>query len=171
VISILFHIIYNCQFEAISVVQGAAEIIPRFGRGIASGGERVQWWGARRRTVVYVPFSVYTMAWLGEHRAFIVEEFIQCAFLIHFALGQWETVPDKKTIYRWVSNFRQTGSALKQTSPGRPRTATGLENVAVVRASIQKSPLCSARKHKENSAPRSANASLQNCDCTKTEGK
>jgi len=34
-------------------------------------------WGARRRTAVYVPFSVYTMAWLGEHRAFIVEEFIK----------------------------------------------------------------------------------------------
>jgi len=33
--------------------------------------------GARRRTEVYVPFSVYTMAWSGEHRAFIVEEFIR----------------------------------------------------------------------------------------------
>jgi len=52
-------------------------------------------WGARRRTAVYVPFSVYTMVWLGEQRAFIVEEFIkngrspvatQCAFRIHFAL-------------------------------------------------------------------------------------
>ena len=28
-------------------IQGAAERTPRFGRGIASGGERVQWWGAR----------------------------------------------------------------------------------------------------------------------------
>jgi hypothetical protein len=64
------------------------------------------------------------MAWSGEHRAFIVEEFIrnsrspvatQRAFHIHFALGRWETVPDKKMIYHWVSNFRQTGSALKQT--------------------------------------------------------
>ena len=104
------------------IIQGAAERTPRFGRGIASGGERVQWWGARRRTAVYVPFSVYTMAWSGEHRAFIVEEFIknggspvatQRAFRIRFALGRRETVPDKKTIYRWVSNFRQTGSALK----------------------------------------------------------
>jgi len=103
-----------------------------------------------------VPFSVYTMAWLGEHRAFIVEEFIknggspvatQRAFRIRFVLGRREAVPDKKTIYHWVSNFRQTGSALKQSSPGRPRTATGPENVAVVRASIQKSPRCSARKH------------------------
>ena len=120
------------------------------------GGERVQWWGVRRRTAVYVLFSLYTMAWSGEHRAFIVEEFIkiggspvatQHAFHIRFVLCRRETVPDKKTIYRWVSNFRQTGSALKQTSPGRPQTATGPENVAVVRASIQKSARRSARKH------------------------
>jgi len=65
---------------------------------------------------------MYTMAWLGEHRAFIVEELIknggspvatQRAFRIRFALGRQETVPDKKTIYRWVSNFRQTGQTLE----------------------------------------------------------
>jgi len=91
---------------------------PDLGGGIASGGECVQWWGARRRTAVYVPFSAYTTAWLGENRAFIVEEFkkncgspvaTQRAFRIRFALGRREAVPDKKTIYRWVSNFRQTG--------------------------------------------------------------
>jgi hypothetical protein len=58
--------------------------------------ERVQWWGARRRTAVYVPFSVNTMALSGEHRAFIVEKFIknggstvatQRAFRIRFAHG------------------------------------------------------------------------------------
>jgi len=99
-----------------------AERTPQFGRVIASGGERVQWWGARRRIAVYVPFSVYTMVWLGEHCAFIVEEFIkngrspvatQHAFRIRFALGQRGAVPDKKTIYRWVSNFRQTGQTLE----------------------------------------------------------
>ena len=103
-------------------IQGAAERTPQFGRGIASGGERVPWWVARRRTVVYVPFSVYTMAWLREHQAFIVEEFIknggspvatQRAFCIRFALGGREAVPHKKTIYRWVSNFRQIGKTLE----------------------------------------------------------
>ena len=85
-------------------------------------------WGAR--TVVgsassnsgYVPFSVYTMACLEKHRAFIVQEFIknggspvatQRAFRFRFALGRREAVPDKKTIYRWVSNFRQTGQTLE----------------------------------------------------------
>ena len=41
------------------VIQGAAERTPQFGRGIASGGEHVQWWGARRQTAVYVPFCVH----------------------------------------------------------------------------------------------------------------
>jgi len=62
------------------------------------------------------------MGWLGEHRVFIVEEFIknggspvgtQCAFSIRFALGRREAVPENKTIYRWVSNFRQTGQTLE----------------------------------------------------------
>ena len=75
----------------------------------------------RRRTAVYLLFSVYTMVWLGEHRAFIVEEFIknggspvatQRAFSIRFALGRREAVLDK-TIYRWVSNFRQTEQTLE----------------------------------------------------------
>ena len=62
------------------------------------------------------------MAWLEEHRVFIVQEFIknsgspvatQRAFRIRFALGRWEAVPDKKTIYLWVSHFRQTGQTLE----------------------------------------------------------
>ena len=62
------------------------------------------------------------MTWLGEHQAFIVEEFIknggspvatQHAFRIRFALGRREAVPDKKTIYVWISNFRQTGQTLE----------------------------------------------------------
>ena len=69
-----------------------------------------------------MPSLVYTMVWLGEHRAFIVDEFIkngvspvatQRAFRIRFALGRREAVPDKKTIYRWVSNFRQTGQTFE----------------------------------------------------------
>ncbi|XP_025407883.1 uncharacterized protein LOC112681783 [Sipha flava] len=47
----------------------------------------------------------------------------------------------------WVFNFRATGSALKKKPPGRPLTITTPENVARVRASIQKSPRHSAVKH------------------------
>ena len=67
------------QVHYCTIIQGAAERTPLFGRGIASGGKDVQWWGARRRTALYVPFSVYTMAWSGEHLAFIVEGFIKMA--------------------------------------------------------------------------------------------
>ena len=103
-------------------IQGAAERTPRFGRGKASGGERVQWWGARRRTAVYVPFSMYTMAWSGEHRAFIVEEFIknggspvatQRAFRIRFAPGRRDTVPDKKKIYLKAKVYEQRPQTLE----------------------------------------------------------
>jgi len=69
-----------------------------------------------------VPFSLYTIAWLGEHGAFIVQEFIkkwrvagsntEC-ISIRFALRRREAVPDKKTIYHSVSNFRQTGKTLE----------------------------------------------------------
>jgi hypothetical protein len=48
-------------------------------------------WGARRQTAVYVPFSVYTMAWSGEHRAFIVES-RRWQHSVHFA----SAVPDKE---------------------------------------------------------------------------
>ena len=59
---------------------------------------------------------------VGRTSTFIVEEFIknggspvatQRAFRIRFALGRREDVPDKKTIYRWVSNFRQTGQTFE----------------------------------------------------------
>ena len=99
-------------------------------------------WGARRRTAVYVPFSMYTMVWLGEHRAFIVEEFIknggspvatQRAFRIRFALARREAVPDKKTIYHWVSNCRQTGQTLEAL-----KEAIRLEVVAIIPEMILK---------------------------------
>ncbi|KAL4149807.1 hypothetical protein QTP88_003669 [Uroleucon formosanum] len=103
-----------------------------------------------------MPFSVIIMAWHGEHRAFVVEEYIrngdsaittQRAFRIRFKLGRHDPVPDRKTIQVWLSNFRATGSALKRKSSGRPLTATTPDNVARVSASIQQSPRRSALKH------------------------
>jgi len=81
------------------LLQGAAERTPQFGRGIASGEKHIQWCRERRQIALYVPFLMYTMAWLEEHRVFIVEEFIkncgslvatQRAFRIRFALGRRE---------------------------------------------------------------------------------
>ena len=71
---------------------------------------------------MYVPFSVYTMAWSGEHRAFIVEEFTknggssvatQRAFRIRFAPGRRDTVPDKIFFSGATSEQRFTNNVPK----------------------------------------------------------
>ena len=94
------------------------------------------------------------MAWSGEHRAFVIEEFVkngesvvatQRSFRRHFSLNRHDPVPTGKTIHRWVSNFRQTSSALNRRRSGRPRTAQ--ENVTAVADSIEQSPRRSIRKH------------------------
>jgi hypothetical protein len=56
---------------------GAAERTSRFGRSVARGGTGIEQWGACRYTAVFMPFSVNAMVWSGEHRTFVVEEFIQ----------------------------------------------------------------------------------------------
>ena len=96
------------------------------------------------------------MAWSGEHRAFVVEEFVkngesvvatQRSFRRHFSLNRHDPVPTGKTIHRWVSNFRQISSALNRRRSGRPRTRTAQENVTAVADSIEQSPRRSIRKH------------------------
>ena len=96
------------------------------------------------------------MAWSGEHRAFVIEEFVkngesvvatQRSFRRHFLLNRHDPVPTGKTIHRWVSNFRQTSSALNRRRSGRPRTRTAQENVTAVADSIEQSPRRSIRKH------------------------
>ena len=95
------------------------------------------------------------MAWSGEHRAFVVEQLVkidesvvatQHSFRRHFSLNRHDPVPTGKTIRRWVSNFRQTSSALNRRS-GRPRTRTAEENVTAAADSIEQSPRRSLRKH------------------------
>ena len=96
------------------------------------------------------------MAWSGEHRAFVVEQFVkngesvvamQRSFRRHFSLNRHDPVPTGKTIRRWVSNFRQTSSALNRRRSGRPRTRTAEENVTAMADSIEQSPRCSLQKH------------------------
>ena len=96
------------------------------------------------------------MAWSGEHRAFVIEEFVtngesvvatQRSFRRHFSLNRHDPVPTGKTIHRWVSNFRQISSALNRRRSGRPRTRTAQKNVTAVADSIEQSPRRSIRKH------------------------
>ena len=99
--------------------------------------------------------SVDTMIWSGEHRGFVIEAFFknnsvtatQRAFRTRFGLYATDAVPDRKTILRWVSNVRASGSALRRKPSGRPRNVRTPENVQRVRASIEQSPRRSARKH------------------------
>jgi hypothetical protein len=95
------------------------------------------------------------MAWTGEHRAFVVEAYFknsdsviatQRQFRTHFIVGRHGRVPDKKTILLWVRNFRQSGSTLKQKSPGRRRSVRTPENIAIVKHAVLRSPRRSALK-------------------------
>ena len=96
------------------------------------------------------------MAWSGEHRPFVIEEFVkngesvvamQRSFRRHFSLNRHDPVSTGKTIRHWVSNFRQTSSALNRRRSGRPKTRTAQENVTAVADSIEQSPKRSIRKH------------------------
>ena len=88
------------------------------------------------------------MAWSGEHRTFVIEEFVkngesvvptQHSFRRPFSLNRHDPVTTGKTVHRWVSNFRQTSSALNRRTSGRPRTRTAQENVTAVADSIEQS--------------------------------
>ena len=87
--------------------------------------------------------------WSGEHRAFVVEEFVkngksvvatQRYFRRHFSLNCHDLAPTGKTICHSVSNFRQTSSPLNRRRSGHPRTRIGQENVTAVADSIEQSP-------------------------------
>ena len=71
----------------------------------------------------------------------------QRSFRRHFSVNRHDPVPTGKTICRWVSNFRQTSSALNRRRSGGPRTRTAQENVTAVADSIEQSPRRSLRKH------------------------
>ena len=99
--------------------------------------------------------SVVRMAWSSEHCDFVVEIYFkcgdsmiaaQCQIHTHFGIGQHGRVPHRKTILLWVCNFRQTSSALKRKSPGRPRSIRTPETIAV-RYAVTTSPQRFTAKH------------------------
>lgn len=97
------------------------------------------------------PLLVVTMPWTGEHRGFVVETFFknatQRAFRRRFSLNRHDSVPDAKTIRKWITSVRATGSALPRKPVGQPKSVRTPENIMAVRASIEQSPSRSARKH------------------------
>ena len=100
--------------------------------------------------------SVVSMLWSIEHRTFVVETYFKCGdsviaaqrqFRTHFGVGRHGRVPNRKNILLWIRNFRQTSSALKRKSPGRPGSVQTPENITTVRHAVTTSPQRSAAKH------------------------
>ena len=100
--------------------------------------------------------SVVSMAWSTDHRAFVAETYFKCGdsviaaqrqFCTHFGVGRHGRVPNRKTILLWIRNFRQTSSALKQKSPGRPHSVQTPEIITTVKHAVTTSPQRSAAKH------------------------
>ena len=86
--------------------------------------------------------SVVSMAWSTEHRVFVMATYFKYGdtviaakrqFCIHFGVDRHGRVPNRKTILLWIRNFRQTSSALKLKSPGRPRSVQTPEIITAVR--------------------------------------
>mgnify|MGYP003623301927 CR=1 FL=1 len=90
-----------------------------------------------------------------EHRVFIYDAYVrngdsvvvaQRLFRRHFNVGRHGPVPTRKTIVKWVQQFRATGSVIKK-SAGAQRTVRTEDNIERVRAAVLRSPQRSARRH------------------------
>lgn len=59
----------------------------------------------------------------------------QRAFRLHFNLKRHDSAPSAKAIQIWITNFEETGSALKK-KPVRQKSIRTPENVTAVRAAL-----------------------------------
>lgn len=93
--------------------------------------------------------------WLARHRSFVIETFFknnesvistQRLFRVNFQAGRHGPIPSRNTILKWVSNFRNTASAMKIKPRGRPRSVRTPANIETVRRSVVQSPNRSARR-------------------------
>ena len=98
-------------------------------------------------TIVFCLFCCHELNFVlfsavnNDQRALIVETFIktnksvtatQQVFRWHFNLGRYDPISSGNMILFWVTNFRATGSALKQKPTGGNSTARTPENVATL---------------------------------------
>ncbi|KAJ4451843.1 hypothetical protein ANN_03321, partial [Periplaneta americana] len=65
----------------------------------------------------------------------------QRSFWQHFDIGQNDKVPSRKSITRWVQQFRATASAANKKPSDRPRTVRTPDNIARVTAALERSLL------------------------------
>lgn len=103
----------------------------------------------------YCPVCPEMAQWNVDHRVFAVEHFfknnesvvtVQRLFRQRFNVARDGPIPDRRSIQRWVTAFRTTGSVLNIKPTGRPRTAVTPGNVESVRASVLQSPRRSTRR-------------------------
>jgi len=90
--------------------------------------------------------------WSGKQRAYSIKSFYKNndtyvaarrEFRLHFNLKRHDSVPSAKAIKIWITNFEETGSALKK-KPVRQKTIRTPENVVAVRAFGSDTP-CSGK--------------------------
>ena len=118
------------------------------------------------------------MPWSGERQGFVVETFFkngesivatQRSFRIRVELKRNDSVPDPKTIRKWISNVRATGSAVPKKTVGRPKNVRTLKNIAALRASIERCASNIVRNCKANLTLKPSPALLQDDVCTGIE--
>lgn len=108
ILQVLFIVNPTILFPILAIlIQGPEKRPPVFKYGAVVVVVLIQRWRWYCSISVYVPFLVDAMAWIGEHRAFVVVEFIrngesvitaQRAFYIWFQLHRRDPVSDRKTI-------------------------------------------------------------------------
>ncbi len=87
-------------------------------------------------------------------RAFCVEQYfklnsvisVQRAFRRKFRVPPRKRIPNRKTINRWVEDFRTSASAENKPCLGQPKTVRTPENIARVHAAFRDNPQQSARR-------------------------
>lgn len=104
---------------------------------------------------VIVCHLVIMEQWSGEQRAFAIKSYYknndcvvaaQRQFRIHFVIPRHGSVPSAHAIKSWIHKFEETGIPNKTKHRGPNKTVRTPENIARVRASIERSPKRSVRK-------------------------
>jgi transposase len=94
--------------------------------------------------------------WTGAQRAFPIKAFcknndsyaaVQRIFRRHFQINRNNPVPSAHAIKTWITNFEETGSALKRKPPGKERSIGTPENIETVSTALEQSPQRSVRRH------------------------
>jgi transposase len=74
-------------------------------------------------------------------------EAVRSEFRWHFNLHRHDLIPSAYAIKIWVSNFKETGSALKKKPSGGRQTVRTPENTATLRTAVNRTPRRSAVWH------------------------